>query len=67
MAEPINLRQARKARERADRRKAAEENAARHGLTKAEKRLIEARAAKAHALLDAHRREDGDDGDGDGA
>ena len=57
MGETVNLRQARKARERARKRAAADENAARHGQTKAAKSLAEARAERARATLDAHRRE----------
>lgn len=58
MAEVINLRTARKARARAAARAAADENAARFGRTKALKALEQARAEKARAGLDAHRRED---------
>lgn len=57
MGETVNLRQARKARQRADRRAAADANAAKHGQTKADRDLAQARADKARADLDAHRRE----------
>jgi len=57
MGDTVNLRQARKDRDRAKKRAAADENAARHGLTKAQKRLEQARADKARATLDAHRRD----------
>ncbi len=58
MAEVVNLRAVRKARERAEARAAADENAARFGRTKALKALEKARAEKARATLDAHRREE---------
>jgi Domain of unknown function (DUF4169) len=56
-AEIVNLRRARKARDRADRQKTAAENRRRHGLSKAEKQaeLAERRQAERH--IDAHRRE----------
>ncbi len=66
MGETVNLRQARKARDRARKRAEAEENAARHGLSRAAKSLAEARAEKARAALDAHRRDPGPRGPGDG-
>ncbi|OYU49493.1 MAG: DUF4169 domain-containing protein [Rhizobiales bacterium PAR1] len=52
MAEIINLRMARKAKARGEAEKQAEQNRAKFGQTKAEKKvrkLEEARAAKAHA------------------
>ena len=55
MAEVINLRAVRKARERARARAAADENAARFGRTKALKALEQARAEQARTLLDGHR------------
>ncbi len=57
MAEPINLRQARKAKARADKRAAGDEAAALSGRTKAQKAAEKATADKARATLDAHRRE----------
>ncbi len=57
MADIINLRQARKARDRADKRAAGDENAARSGRSKALKALEKAQADKARALLDAHKRD----------
>jgi Domain of unknown function (DUF4169) len=51
LAEIINLRKARKAKERSAAEKQAEQNRAKFGQTKAEKtirKLEEARAAKAH-------------------
>lgn len=62
MKKVVNLRQARKARARADARDRADQNAAKHGRTKAQ-RLEEAAAeARRQRLLEAHRRED-DTGD----
>ncbi|MCE6951622.1 DUF4169 family protein [Cereibacter sphaeroides] len=57
MAEIVNLRARRKAAERDARRRKGDENAAKHGRTKAERDLEQARAEKARADLDAHRRE----------
>lgn len=58
MAEIVNLRAARKDRERAKKRAEGDENAARFGRTKALKALEKARAEKARDDLDAHRREE---------
>ena len=57
MADLVNLRQAKKARERAGKRAAGDENAARFGRTKMEKDQDRAEAIKARAHLDAHKRE----------
>lgn len=57
MGDLINLRQARKARTRAEKRAAGDENAARSGRTKAQKALERAEAQKARAKLDAHQRD----------
>lgn len=57
MGDLVNLRQARKARTRAEGRAAGDANAARSGRTKAQKTLEKAEAAKARAALDAHRRD----------
>lgn len=57
MAELINLRSRRKTAEREAARKLADQNAARHGRTKAERDQEAARAAKAKHDLDQHRRE----------
>lgn len=57
MAEIINLRQARKDRTRAEKRAAADENAARHGRSRALKLLEKARNERQRDLLDAHRRD----------
>ncbi|NEY91347.1 DUF4169 family protein [Tabrizicola oligotrophica] len=57
MAEIINLRTARKARDRDRTRAQGDENAAKFGRTKAEKDLEKARAEKARRDLDGHERE----------
>ncbi len=57
MAGIVNLRQRRKAAARAADRQKADENAVRFGRTPAERALEEAKAEKARASLDAHRRE----------
>ena len=57
MAEIINLRSARKARERDVAKAKADANAAKHGRTKALKSLEKARQDKDTALLDGHLRE----------
>ena len=62
MADLVNLRQARKAAARQAARRQADENAARHGLSKAEKSLSKARAEKLARALDAHRREKSGEG-----
>jgi len=56
MAQIVNLRAARKAQARAARKVAADANAAKFGLTPAERDLQSARAAKARRLLDGHAR-----------
>ncbi len=58
MSKPINLNKARKERNRAARRLAADANAVKFGRSKAEKKLEAARRAKADDGLDAHRRDD---------
>ena len=57
----INLKRARKARERAAKAGAGDASRARHGATKAEKSLSSARKAKAARDLDAHKRDQGGD------
>ncbi len=59
MAEIVNLRAKRKQAARQAARKQADENAAKHGLTKAEKALQKARAEQARVKLDGHEREEG--------
>ncbi|MBN2905999.1 MAG: DUF4169 family protein [Rhodobacteraceae bacterium] len=53
----INLRAARKARTRDEKRAKGDENAAKFGRTKGQKDREEAQAARARATLDAHKRE----------
>ncbi len=57
MAEIVNLRAARKAKERSQARAKGDENAAKFGRTKSEKDLEKARAEKAKHDLDGHVRE----------
>lgn len=58
----VNLRRARKARDRAAKARAGDENAARYGLTKPERLLAKAEAERLARTLDGHRREgDGQD------
>lgn len=57
MAEIINLRAARKAKDRAKARAQGDENAVKFGRTKAEKDLENARADKARRDLDGMKRE----------
>ena len=57
MAEIVNLRQARKARGRADDAAAAAANRAKFGRTKAEKQLEAARAELARKALEGHKRD----------
>lgn len=52
---PINLNKARKDRARAERRAAADANAAKFGRTKAERVLEATRNERARAMLDRHR------------
>lgn len=61
MADVINLRQARKARKRADDERLAEANRARHGRTKGEKGIADADRRKLDQTLEGARREPGDD------
>ena len=60
MSEPINLNKVRKERQRAERRRQADANAARFGRTKAEKARDEAQAKREAERLDGHRRDDGE-------
>lgn len=57
MARVTNLKTFRKQKARDTARKAADANAARFGRTGAQKSLEEARAKKARAELDGHRRD----------
>lgn len=56
MAEPVNLNRFRKQKARAEKKARADENAVKHGRTKAEKALDRARAEKSAASLEAHKR-----------
>lgn len=58
MSKIVNLRQARKARDRAAKEADATANAARHGRTKAERLAEDNAAAKAEKHLDGHRRDE---------
>lgn len=66
-AEIVNLRKARKARDRVAKEKRAEENRQKFGRTKAERERGEAEGAIAVRRLDAHRREVDDDDSGPAA
>ena len=57
MAEIVNLRAARKAKDRQTARAKGDENAAKFGRTKAEKEIEKAQADKARRDLDGHERE----------
>ena len=57
MAEIVNLRAAKKARQRAEARAKGDENPAKFGPAKAEKDLEKTRAQKARRDLDGHERE----------
>jgi hypothetical protein len=61
MADIINLRRARKERERTAREEEAAANRRRFGHTKAEKEKDAAERDKADRLIDAHRREPKED------
>ncbi|MCB2137507.1 MAG: DUF4169 family protein [Rhodobacteraceae bacterium] len=61
MAEIVNLRQAKKARARADARAQGDANATKFGRTKAERSLELARLAREQRNLDAHLREPTED------
>ena len=58
MTKVINLNKARKARAKTRKRAEADENAVRHGRTKAQKTLDKANADKANRHLDGHRTEE---------
>lgn len=58
MGEIVNLRQARKAKSRAQAEKDAAANRAAFGRTKAEKKLTEAQEEAAGRKLDGHKRDD---------
>ena len=60
MAEIINFRKARKAKERAAKEEQAAENRAQHGRPKRERSIADATKTLLDRKLDAHRREDTD-------
>ncbi|WP_418593979.1 DUF4169 family protein [Ponticoccus sp. (in: a-proteobacteria)] len=57
MTQPVNLNRFRKEKARAEKRRAGDENAAKHGRSKAERALDAARAEKARRDLDGQRQE----------
>lgn len=57
MADIINLRQARKAKKRADDEKQAEASRMKHGRTKADRRLADMIKRQQNAIVDGARRE----------
>jgi hypothetical protein len=61
MSQPVNLRQARKLRDRAKKRAQADANAALHGRSKSQRAKESAQATRLRDHLDAHRREHADD------
>ena len=63
MAEIVNLRQARKQKLRAGKERAAEQNRALHGRSKADKARDAEAAKKSQSFIEGHRRER-PDGDG---
>ncbi|MGG7566461.1 DUF4169 family protein [Rhodovulum sp. DZ06] len=66
MAEIVNLRQARKAKSRAEARAKGDANAAKHGRSKAGKARDDAEREAGIRKINGHRRErDGDDATGD--
>ncbi|WGW02733.1 DUF4169 family protein [Tropicibacter oceani] len=54
MSKVVNLNKVRKSRARDEKRREGDANAARHGLSKAQKDLAKARAEKARRDLDGH-------------
>lgn len=61
MTTPVNLNRYRKQRARADRKARADENALKHGRSKAAKARDAAEAARQDSRLSGHRRDPGDD------
>ena len=57
MSKIVNLSQRRKQRARAEQRKSGDENAVKHGRSKAQKALEQARRDKQRRDLDGHERE----------
>jgi hypothetical protein len=58
MTEIVNLKRARKAKERAEAEAKAQANRIAHGRTKTEKKLTKARQEAAQRKLDGHKRND---------
>ena len=58
MAAPINLKKARKAKARAEKRVKGDANAAKFGRTKAERQEDADRTVRTKRFLDQHRRDD---------
>ncbi len=65
MSKVTNLNRFRKARARAEKRARGDENAVKHGRTRAQKALETARTEKAARDLDGHNRDRGQDRDPD--
>lgn len=63
MAEIVNLRTARKRKERGERERLAAENRVRHGMSKAERLAAKKQAQHTTAVLDGHFRDRPGDGD----
>lgn len=57
MSKVVNLNRFKKQKARDDKRRVGDRNAARHGVTKSEKDLAEARRSKAERDLDGHEKE----------
>ncbi len=62
MGDVVNLKQFRKAKERAEKQKSAGENRAKHGRSKAEREQQRAKDEKQDATLSGHQLEIEDDG-----
>ena len=65
MSKLVNLTRFRKQKARAEKRRIADGNAVRHGMTKAETTLIRARTDKAERALDGHRTQNAGAGEPD--
>lgn len=63
MAEIVNLRMARKRKERGERERLAAENRVRHGMSKAERLAAKKQAQRSTTVLDGHVRDRPGDGD----
>ena len=63
MGDIVNLRTARKRRDRDEKTRLADENRVRHGRTKGEKQRDQAEAGRLGAHVEAHRRDPGKAGD----